>query len=122
MEQPRPGNSIRVIFPYRDHGVWMFDDVAVGLLQEPFVCGVPEMIETLVAGIEGAEKGFALYFSDQPFPGARLRVDLVRPESGGNWYRLTFGKTELEGWLCPALFRYFTEAPATIYAKAEAST
>jgi len=23
----------------------------------------------------------------------------------------------MEGWLCPALFRYFTEAPKTLYVK-----
>jgi hypothetical protein len=26
----------------------------------------------------------------------------------------------MEGWLCPALFRYFDEAPAELYVKAEA--
>jgi hypothetical protein len=26
----------------------------------------------------------------------------------------------MEGWLCPALFRYFDEAPEEIYVKAEA--
>ena len=27
---------------------------------------------------------------------------------------------QAEGWLCPALFRYFDEAPEEIYVKAEA--
>ena len=38
-----PQNSIHVIFPYRKNGVWMFDDEAVGLKQEPFVSGAPEI-------------------------------------------------------------------------------
>jgi hypothetical protein len=26
----------------------------------------------------------------------------------------------MEGWLCPALFKYFESAPKTLYAKAQA--
>ena len=37
----------------------------------------------------------------------------------GNWYRGTVCGEEMIGWLCPALFHYFTEAPQKIYAKAE---
>lgn len=51
-------NTINVIAPYKYHGMWVFDDARVGLVQEPFV---------------------------------------------------------LEGWLCPALLRYFEEAPRQIY-------
>jgi hypothetical protein len=40
----------------------MFDDDAVGLKDEPFVCGIPKMIETLVADIKDADEGFSLYF------------------------------------------------------------
>jgi hypothetical protein len=38
-----------------------------GLEQDPFVCGIPEMIEGLVAGIPDAEKGFACYFPTSLF-------------------------------------------------------
>lgn len=27
---------------------------------------------------------------------------------------------QMEGWLCPALFRYFDDAPAELYVRAEA--
>jgi hypothetical protein len=81
-------NAIGVVFPYRKNGVWMFDDADPNLNQEPFVSGVPEMMEHLVAGIVDAHKGFALYFSAKPFPGAQVRVDRVKPEYGGNWYSL----------------------------------
>ena len=27
--------------------------------------------------------------------------------------------SQMEGWLCPMLFKYFTEAPPRLYAKAE---
>ena len=113
-------NAMQVIFPYKDDGVWMFDDEAKGLAREPFVCGIPEMVDLLVTNIQDSENGFALYFSAQQFPGFQFKVDLVEPEDGGNWYRLTVGGAEMTGWLCPALFKYFATAPATIYAKAEA--
>jgi hypothetical protein len=109
-------NAIMVIFPYRKNGVWMFDDDAVGLKQEPFVCGVPEMIDVLVADIKDAEKGFAAYFSGQPFPGARMHLKRVREEHGGNWYQLA--GTDTQGWLCPAMFKYFAEAPSSLFVKA----
>src|SRR5438105_1212537 len=78
-------NAIHVIFPYLKNGVWMFDDEAVGLTQEPFVSGVPEMIDTLVGDIPDANKGFALYFSEQPFPSFQMELERVREEYGGNW-------------------------------------
>ncbi|NDC10677.1 MAG: hypothetical protein EBZ75_15335 [Oxalobacteraceae bacterium] len=37
-------NQIQVISPYWLHGTWVFDDDRVGLVEEPFVSGVPEMI------------------------------------------------------------------------------
>ena len=38
-------NQIQIIAPYFVHGTWVFDDDRVGLVQEPFVSGVPEMID-----------------------------------------------------------------------------
>jgi len=36
-----------------------------------------------------------------------------REEYGGNWY---YSKDlDMEGWLCPALFKYFDNAPEKIY-------
>jgi hypothetical protein len=98
----------------------MFDDAAKGLYREPFVCGIPEMLAALVTGIAEPYLGFALYFSDQEFPGFQFKVDLVEAEAGGNWYKMTVDGTEMKGWLCPALFKYFEAAPTSIYAKAEA--
>lgn len=112
-------NAIRVIFPYLKNDVWMFDDAAVGLCEEPFVCGIPAMIDRLVATVQDAERGFALYFSDQAFPGFQLKVDRAEPEQGGTWYTLTLDGATAKGWLCPALFKYFDAAPEAIYVKAE---
>ncbi|MGA2257637.1 MAG: hypothetical protein ABSG53_23490 [Thermoguttaceae bacterium] len=57
-------NQIMVIAPYwvNDLGVWVFDDPKVGLEQEPFVSGVPEMIDFLVKDIPKAKSGFRMLF------------------------------------------------------------
>jgi hypothetical protein len=112
-----PVNAIGVIAPYRYEGMWVFDDPAVGLNREPFVVGIDKMIDQLVASIPNAERGFRLLFSATPFPGHTVKLEWRREESGGNWYYCPqFG---IEGWLCPALFRYFDKAPAELYARAE---
>ena len=110
-------NALFVIAPYWHHGTWVFDDPGRGLKQEPFVSGVPEMIDQLVREIPDARQGFRLIFSDAPFPGFQQSFTLTRGEFSGSWYRCE--DPPMEGWLCPALFKYFDKAPATIYAKAE---
>ena len=115
-------NSIMVIEPYRDCGTWVFDDQSVGLEAEPFVAGMPEIIDKIIEdeGIKDAEKGFTLLFSGSAFPGGEYVLDLKRPETGGNWYELK--GENMEGWLCPALFKYFTFAPNKIFAQAKEIT
>jgi hypothetical protein len=110
-------NAIGVIAPYKYEGLWVFDDPAVGLAREPFVAGIDLMIDRLVAQIPGAEKGFRLLFSATPFPGYTLALVWRREEFGGNWYYSP--DFDLEGWLCPALLRYFEKAPHELYARAQ---
>ena len=107
-------NQIFTIKPYRWEGIWVFDDPERGLIREALVAGVPEIIEkaTRLAGIEHPEHGFVALFSSDAFPGANIRLRRVRTEDfGGNTY-VWEGQ---EGWLCPALFKYFDVAPETIY-------
>ena len=61
------GNPIHVIAPYWQDDVQMcvFDDARVGLSREPFVRGLLEMIEAVVADIPDALGGFRLVFSLQ---------------------------------------------------------
>jgi hypothetical protein len=112
-------NAMMVIYPYRDRGDWVFDDEPAGLVREPFVFGVPEMINQFTADIPGAKHGFKLIFSAKPFPGYQARLTWVREEYEGNWY--SWDEIKQEGWLCPALFKYFETAPPEIYCRAEAS-
>src|SRR6266446_6572479 len=71
-------NAINVIAPYKVHGMWVFDDPRVGLVQEPFVAGADTMIDRVVADIPDAERGFTLIFSTTPFPGHQYRLDWKR--------------------------------------------
>ena len=92
-------NAINIIAPYKHHGQWVFDDPRVGLSQEPFVAG-------------------ADIFSGAPFPGHQYRLEWQREEGGGNWYYSP--DLDMQGWLCPALFKYFSDTPKTLYAQIKA--
>ena len=110
-------NAINLIVPFRHEGMWVFDDPRVGLDKEPFVSGADTMIDLLVADLPNAAKGFRLLFSATPFPGSTVRLEWRREEFGGNWYYAS--DLSMEGWLCPALLRYFDKPPKEIYVKAE---
>jgi len=110
-------NALIVIKPYYYHDTWVFDDADKDLRKEPFVAGIPEILNLLVADIPNAKEGFRLTFSTGPFPGHELVASRGKAESGGYWYHIE--GTEQSGWLCPAMFKYFAKAPEKIYAKAD---
>jgi hypothetical protein len=110
-------NSMLCLQPYKFHGTWVFDDNSTGLVREAFIAGIDIMLDRLTENIEDADKGFTLLFSEEPFPGYLVRLDWLRTEYGGNWYRCE--DYDQDGWLCPALFQYFETAPKTIYARAK---
>jgi hypothetical protein len=74
----------------------------------------------MVKDIPNAELGFTLVFSAQPFPGYQVEFEWRREEFSGNWYYSS--ALEMEGWLCPALFKYFDSAPKKIYAQFRSNT
>jgi hypothetical protein len=110
-------NQINIINPYYHNGWWVFDDEKVGLTKEPFVAGMPIIIEKFIElkNIKNAKQGFTIIFSKDYFPNADIVLEKVKEDGGGNWY--TIGG--MEGWLCPALFRYFDVAPKKIYVRLE---
>lgn len=130
----RPTNSIFTIRPYRRGGIWAFDEPALGLLAEPFVGEINQMIDAMLlqSGLIPGEQ-FTGMFSANRFPGIHMHLKWVRSEGGGNWYS-DFGhysyndfneikeakpRELIEGWLCPALFRFFCDAPKSIFVRAE---
>jgi hypothetical protein len=108
-------NTINIIQPYKYLTMWVFDDEKVDLIQEPFVSGADEIIEEMVKDFPDADNGFILMFSATSFPGHQVVFEWRREDQGGNWYYLK--KLDKEGWLCPALFKYFDKAPENIYAQ-----
>jgi hypothetical protein len=69
----------------------------------------------MVTGLDDPERGFTLIFSASPFPGCQTHFERRREEMGGFWYYSP--ALDAEGWLCPALFKYFDSAPPRIYAQ-----
>ena len=106
-------NEINVIQPYWHLDMWVFDDPRVGLSAEPFVGGAGTMIDQITSHIPDAKRGFITVFSGRPFPGHQHRLQWRREEGTGNVYHSE--ELGAEGWLCPALLRYFAERPSDIY-------
>lgn len=122
------------IYPYLYNDTcWVFDEERLGLKEEALVMGMSEMITRVVQvkQIENPGAGFALRFSNNPFEHdielcwtsadevARQRnCELHHLPEYGNWYRGDIFGQPMMGWLCPALFLFFSEAPKNIYAQA----
>lgn len=106
-------NAIMTIHPYKYNGLWVFDDDSVGLDKEPFVSGADDIIDVMVVNLPDPESGFNLIFSGIPFPGHQYEFKRLSPEADGWWY--LHEATDMHGWLCPALFKYFDEAPDKLF-------
>lgn len=113
-------NSILVIHPYKHEGLWVFDDPNVGLVKEPFIAGADVLIDKMVEGIPDARSGVTILFSSGKFPGSQHEFVWQREETGGNWYLSP--EYGIEGWLCPALLKYFEKAPDRIYVQVKPRT
>jgi hypothetical protein len=45
------------------------------------------------------------------------KLSWLRGDRSGNFYKLD--DPPMEGWICPAMFKYYREAPKTLYVKAD---
>jgi len=108
-------NAVFSIRPYRWQNMWVFDDERVGLVKEPFVMGIPEIINKAVANLRNPGAGFTVLFSKTGVPSPNVVLIKLHSESGGIWYEQK--GTGMKGWLCPALFKYYTEAPEKLFIK-----
>ena len=113
----KSSDHIFVIEPYKSEGRWYFDDAKMRLSREPFVKNIGLMIEIMTVDIPDAENGFKLFFSAKEFPDYSLKLKWTRSKNIGNYYYCK--KMNLEGWLCPALLKYYKTPPPYIYLKAE---
>ena len=108
---------IHAIEPFRYHGLLFLRDSAVDLHQQSLVSGAYIMMEKLARAIPDAEAGFVLLFSAAPFPGYQVHLEWQRSQSGGYWYHSR--ELREDGWLTPALLKYFPEPPPDIYVQAK---
>jgi hypothetical protein len=105
----------------RSGKTWIFDDAVRGVVAEPFVNGIPEMLDWIMYSTWGRVPLTArIYFSNARWPGATHQWVWVSEDSGGNWYRDP--ATGRRGWLCPCLGKYFETAPSSIYLQVQKST
>ena len=133
MKKPNQ-TQIRTLEPYFCCGEWVFDDDSTGLSGEAFVCGMSEILDFCLedSGInpEEVENGFRLTFSKDKWPDSTHSLTWLGTSMGGNDYELDSECRNLtihnsdrrydvpegtKGWLCPALYHYFDDAPEKIY-------
>jgi hypothetical protein len=110
-------NSIFVLYPKRSSfGIWSFDDSTKNLVSEPFV-GVTNLVIDRMAEESGYDlkdnPQIAIFFSATEFPDSQCSLVLQRTSPSGSTYRED--KSGLLPWLCPAFFKYFPEAPISLY-------
>jgi hypothetical protein len=98
-------NSIQILRPWCEGGVWMFDDEEIGVRREAFVGGASEMITALKEFFNAKTDGegkINLIFSDQPFPNSQTLTFV-----GGEMSGVVFRWNNMDAWFCPCFFNYF---------------
>ena len=105
-------NRINIIYPYRYHNWWVFDDYSRDLDKEPFVAGAETLLDILV-GEKATE--CCIIFSKDEFSGSEFSVKLRYKWLGGGNYLFKKDGYKHKLWLCPALLKYFDKIPKNIY-------
>lgn len=114
-------NALFAIEIYRHAGTWCFTDEKRGLLHEPFVSGIPELIDDCITRLIPHEgKSYRITFSEKQFPDSKEYLYFHSEEHGGAWYlKQNTGETinlnSKKGWLCPATLKFFSYFPKEIY-------
>jgi hypothetical protein len=106
-------NSLHCLECYRGGYTWFFDRPDLGVFQEPFVNGMPQIISSIYEKQNGTvqhDSRIVITFSENQFPGAEA-LELIKEECNGAWYR--YG--EREGWLCPVLKLFYPVPPAKLW-------
>lgn len=105
-------NQIYCIEPWKAGRVWLFTDEERGLVMEPLVAGIPEIIQHY-AGEDATN--VQILFSSEQFKGAQSHLAKLPdqdPRYGGTDYVAENG---MVGWLCPALLEYFETPPEKLW-------
>lgn len=115
--QKHMANAMLTIEIYKHSKTWCFTDEQRDLLHEPFVLGIPEIINTVLNDNKLYEEdtNYRILFADQDFPMSHGVLNKIRAESGGAWYKYN----DQEGWLCPATLAFFADFPEQIHFRLE---
>ena len=105
--------TIMTIYPYKYEGLWVFDDPYMRLEKEPFVLRDDDIIDMMVLPLKNADDGLKLLFSKTDFDGSQHILTRLFSDDGG-WHYL-HKDSGMQGWLSPALFKYFNDAPEILY-------
>lgn len=102
---------------YRHEGLWCFDFPDKGIAREPFVEGMDDLIDAVLAEKPAPIENPVLAFSLKWTPACRLRLEWEELETraDGEWNRYRCPELNVSGWLCPCLLQFFDVAPSTIY-------
>jgi hypothetical protein len=99
----------------KENGLWVFDDPDKGLSAEPFVKDTTALLDLMVqADAEGTEFP-TLGFSEEPCA-TFTPLEFITEEEGGVIYHCE--RFDRAVWLCPQFWKYFAQAPETIYVRA----
>jgi len=108
---------------HKSYQEWCFDIPIVGIEDEPFVEGIPEIIEYHLGKsnkTSSAKKtGVTVLFSGAATKpkeftnGNYFKLVKTKEENGGGWYKEPVSR--YEGWLCPNLYQFFAKAPKQIH-------
>lgn len=123
----KANNAVNYIHVFWKSGTWVFDDLAVGLVEEPFVAGA-DLIITDTLGrksqldVAKRDGGARIVFSSTKFPDYDIHLEKDFDKSGHGVYKATHKVTGdvQKGWLCPATLHYFKDYPDNIYANVTA--
>lgn len=96
-------NSIQVLEIRKTGCTWVFDDASKGVVNEPFVSGVPTIINHILDNKKIVESTVQAFFSQSKFPGADACLTFVKREKKGAWYKFQ----SMKGWFCPCFWKYF---------------
>lgn len=119
-------NSMLALQLYRNAGTWCFTDESRNLTNEPFVLGMPTIIDKVIKDNNIDSPTPTVIFSSEEFPQCQGYLAYEMFEQGGVWYSLQelhkplkYPGETLQGWLCPATLKFFDTHPKRIYFKLE---
>lgn len=97
---------------YRQKDRWFFDDDSRNIHYEEFVSGIPEIILAVAKNPEATRVKLEVHTS--PIQSADGVLDRIS-DSNVNEPGVYYSMGTLRGWFCPTFWKYFDEAPATLW-------